>query len=115
MTDNLPPQPPLHNRESMMQPQPEQQPVPSRSVQRTKTVRNNLGNAGNKVRGLFKKQSNKEVENTRSVPREDTPSYSSGTRNWERPSIPRSFSGQDVFREIPERPSSQATDSNSKY
>ncbi|KAF7732520.1 hypothetical protein EC973_003267 [Apophysomyces ossiformis] len=58
---DTPPQPPPHESELPVK---APVPKPTRSVQRSKTVRN-LENASNKMRGLFKKQSSKDVDNSK--------------------------------------------------
>lgn len=55
-------------------------------------MRNNLGQAGNKMRGLFKKQGTKEIkENSAPTPQQQreellrTHSSASSQRSWDRP------------------------------
>ncbi|KAI7859848.1 hypothetical protein BDC45DRAFT_530312 [Circinella umbellata] len=117
MSSGYPPNPPPHDgghsneannyRESHHQYQNLAQAQPVRTINRTKTVKNNLGQAGNKVRGLFgKKQKDSDNgHNKVAGPREEPRSFSSGNsqRGWDRASIPSSFQ-EDPF----DRPVSQA-------
>ena len=98
-----------HQYQNLAQAQPQQtqqqtQPAPVRTINRTKTVKNNLGQAGNKMRGLFgKKQKDSDNgHNKVAGPREEPRSFSPGNsqRGWDRASIPSSFQEDPLDRPI---------------
>ncbi|KAI9027242.1 hypothetical protein CLU79DRAFT_31232 [Phycomyces nitens] len=96
--NHTPPHPPQHDFVDLRIPI---EVGPSRSMQRSKTVRN-LGNAGSRVRGFFKKQNSKEVDSSK-------PTYT--TRDE-----PQSFSAASTHRQTrPLLPSSSSYGPNSQF